>query len=60
MPVCEYLCKKCSYIFELEQPEEADHEHVGCPNCKEHFTKRLFSTATPESIFLFPEPEEDD
>ena len=60
MALCEYLCKRCGNIFELEQPEDADQQHTACPNCGEHFTKRLFSTATAESYVLFPEPEEDD
>lgn len=41
MPIYEFECKKCSYVFERLMKIEDGYEDLACPTCGEKDPKKL-------------------
>lgn len=44
MPIYEYKCTKCGYVFEAFQRMGADGSELNCPVCNAAKPKKLFSS----------------
>lgn len=49
MPIYEYRCEGCGYVFEQFQSMGADNSGVNCPECGRPKPERIFSTFASRS-----------
>lgn len=43
MPIFEFQCKKCGYIFEEVEFKDLKKIYTQCPNCKKGIAKKIIS-----------------
>ncbi len=44
MPIYEYECEECGYVFEIFRGISSDDKNIECPMCGETHSKRIYST----------------
>jgi len=53
MPIYEYKCCKCGYVFEQLSMRKTDEEIVKCPSCGETETEKVLSMFSSGKVGLF-------